>query len=204
MSCDREPASLQGIEDRLITRFKWGLVAEIERPNFELRHDILENKVRRDGISISEDVIDYIADNVTDSVRELEGILNSIIAHATILNREPDVTLAERIINRAIRRAPREVTLDSVIKTVCDNYHVSQEELSSNSRKRAIVQARQVAMYLAHEHVKDVTLTRIGEYIGNKDHTTVLHSCKTVKTQLEIDKELQSEVAEIERILLKR
>ena len=204
MSCDREPASLQGMEERLITRFKWGLVAEIERPNFELRKAILENKVRHDGIRISEEVVNYIADNVTDSVRELEGILNSIIAHATILNREPDIALAERIINKAIRRAPREVTLDSILKTVCNTYKITPEDIASSSRKRPIVQARQVAMYLAQQHVKDVTLSRIGEYIGKKDHTTVLHSCRLVKNQLEYDKELQSSVAEIERIILKR
>lgn len=204
MSCDREPATLQGIEERLITRFKWGLVAEIERPNFELRKAILESKVHRDGISISQEVIEYIADNVTDSVRELEGILNSIIAHATILSREPDVTLAERIINKAIRRAPREVTLDSVVKTVCDTYKVTEEDIASSSRKRPIVQARQVAMYLSQLHVKDVTLSRIGEYIGNKDHTTVLHSCKLIKNQLEYDKELKENISAIEQAILKR
>ena len=192
------------MEERLITRFKWGLVAEIERPNFELRKAILISKVRRDGLTIGNDVIDYIAANVTDSVRELEGILNSIIAHATILNREPDVILAERIIEKAIRRAPREVSLDAIIKTVCSTCHVTQQDISSTSRKRSIVQARQVAMYLAQKHVKDITLTRIGEYLGGRDHTTVLHSCKLVSGQLNYDKELKENVTAIERTLLTR
>ena len=204
MSCDRDPASLQGMEERLITRFKWGLVTEIERPDFDLRKAILANKVRRDGLDINDEVLDYIADNVTDSVRELEGILNSIIAHATILNREPDVTLAERIIEKAIRRAPREVTLDAIIKSVCNTCNVTQEDINSNSRKRTIVQARQIAMYLAQKHIKDITLTRIGEYIGGKDHTTVLHSCKLIGGQIEYDKKLSESVSGIEKELLKR
>ena len=204
MSCDRHPASLQGIEDRLITRFKWGLVAEIENPDFELRKAILTNKIHHDGICMNEDVIEYIADNVTDSIRELEGILNSIIAHSTILNREPDVTLAERIINKAIHRSPRIITIDSIIKTVCDNYNVSIENINSKSRKQPIVQARQVAMYLAQRHIKDITLVRIGEQIGQKDHTTVLHSCNTIKEQLEYNKELRSEIEKIEKELSKR
>jgi len=204
MSCDRDPASLQGMEERLITRFKWGLVAEIERPNHELRKAILNAKVRRDGLAIGEDVIDYIADNVTDSVRELEGILNSIIAHATILNREPDVTLAERIIEKAIRRAPREVTLDSIMKAVCSSCNVTQADINSTSRKRTIVQARQIAMFLAQKHLKELTYARIGEYIGGRDHTTVLHSCKLVANQLQYDKELKDSISSIETILLKR
>ena len=204
MSCDRDPASLQGMEERLINRFKWGLVAEIERPNFDLRKAILTSKVRRDGLTIGDDVIEYIAANVTDSVRELEGILNSIIAHATILNREPDIILAERIIEKAIRRAPREVTLDAIIKSVCNTCNVTQEDINSNSRKRTIVQARQIAMYLAQKHIKDITLTRIGEYIGGKDHTTVLHSCKLIGGQIEYDKKLSESVSGIEKELLKR
>ena len=204
MSCDRDPASLQGMEERLINRFKWGLVAEIERPNFDLRKAILTSKVRRDGLTIGDDVIEYIAANVTDSVRELEGILNSIIAHATILNREPDIILAERIIEKAIRRAPREVTLDAILKTVCSTCHLTREDINSNSRKRSVVQARQIAMYLAQKHVKDVTLTRIGEFIGRRDHTTVLHSCKLISGQLNYDKELKDNVTAIERTLLTR
>ena len=204
MSCDRMPASLQGIEDRLITRFKWGLVAEIERPNLALRRAILSSKVRHDGLSVSDDVLDYIAENVTDSIRELEGSLNSIIAHATVFNREPDVALAERIINQAIKRTPREVTIDMIIKSVCDNYHVTNEELSSTSRKRTIVLARQVAMYLSHKHIKNITYARIGEYIGKKDHTTVLHSCTQVIQQMDYDKKLSSAISAIEKEILSR
>ena len=204
MSCDRHPATLQGIEDRLITRFKWGLVAEIERPNYELRKAILKNKIHHDGIQMSEDVIEYIAQNVTDSIRELEGILNSIMAHATILNKDADVSLAKRIIGRAIIRAPREITMDSIINEVCQYCKVSEEEMISSVRKHAIVQARQIAMYLSQQHVKDVTLARIGMRFGGKDHSTVLHACKNIKDGLEFDKELQSMVQEIEEIITQR
>lgn len=204
MSCDRHPATLEGVEDRLITRFKWGLVAEIERPNFELRRDILQSRIRHDGIHMSYEVVEYIAHNVTDSVRELEGILNSVMAHATILNKEADVSLARRIIDKAIVRAPREVTIDSIIQAVCNHYNVSSEEISSSSRKRNIVQARQVAMYLSQQHVKDITLVRIGERIGKKDHTTVLHACKSIKDAIGFDKELKNDVEEIEKEVLQR
>lgn len=204
MSCDRHPATLEGVEDRLITRFKWGLVAEIERPNFELRKAILESKIHRDGIHMSDDVIEYIAQNVTESVRELEGILNSIMAHATIMNKEADVTLARRIIDKAIVKAPREVTIDSILKEVCNHYHVTKEAISSSCRKQNIVQARQVAMYLAQQHIKGITLTRIGERIGKKDHSTVIHACKSIKDTLTYNKELKNDIEELEKAVLQR
>lgn len=204
MSCDRHPATLEGVEDRLITRFKWGLVAEIERPDFPLRKDILVSKIRRDGIHMSDEVIEYIAQNVTDSVRELEGILNSIMAHATIMNREADVALARRIIDKAIVKAPREVTIESILKEVCNHYHVTSDDISSSCRKHNIVLARQVAMYLAQQHVKDITLARIGERIGNKDHSTVLHACKNIKDSIAFNKELKNDIEEIEKAVLQR
>ena len=204
MSCDRNPATLDGIEDRLITRFKWGMVAEIERPNLELRKAILESKIHRDGIHMSDDVIEYIAQNVTESVRELEGILNSIMAHATIMNKEADVTLARRIIDKAIVKAPREVTIDMILKEVCEHYHVTSDEISSSCRKHAIVQARQVAMYLAQQHVKGITLARIGERIGNKDHSTVLHAINNIKDSIAFDKILKNDIEEIEKTVLQR
>lgn len=204
MSCDRHPSTLEGIEDRLITRFKWGIVAEIERPDFDLRKAILESKIHHDGIHMSNEVIEYIAQNVTDSVRELEGILNSIMAHATIMNKDADVTLARRIIDKAIIKAPREVTIDSILNAVCAHYHVTNEEISSGCRKHAIVQARQVAMYLSQQHVKDITLSRIGEHIGQKDHSTVLHACKNIKDTLAYDKDLKNDIEEIEKSVLQR
>ncbi len=198
MTCDRPPVMLQGIEERLITRFKWGMTAEIERPNLELRRDILNDKVRREGIILSPTVLNYIAEKVTDSVRELEGILTSLMAHSTVYGREIDLPMAERVISKAIRVTAKEITVDDVLHSTCEYYHVKEEEIFSSSRKRGIVLARQVAMFLAQKHVENISLTKIGQLIGSKDHSTVLHACRIIKEQLELDKALQQSIEKIE------
>ena len=198
MTCDRPPVMLQGIEDRLITRFKWGLTAEIERPNIELRRNILANKVRRENIALSSDVLEYIATNVTDSVRELEGILISLMAHSTIYGREIDLAMAERVISKAVRIEEKEITVEEIVHNTCEHYHLKDDSIYANSRKRDIVQARQVAMYLTHKHMPNLSLARIGQQIGSRDHSTVLHACRTIEEQLAVNKVLQSAIEEIE------
>ena len=198
MTCDRPPVMLQGIEDRLITRFKWGLTAEIERPNLELRRNILADKIRREGISLTPNVLEYIAENVTDSVRELEGILISLMAHATAYGRSIDLPMAERVISKAVRIVEKEVTVEEIIHSTCEHYHVKDDSIYSSSRKRDIVLARQIAMYLTHKHLPNLSLARIGQQIGSKDHSTVLHACRTIEEQLKIDKVLQLSVEDIE------
>ena len=198
MTCDRPPVMLQGIEDRLITRFKWGLTAEIERPNIELRRNILANKVRRESIALSSDVLEYIATNVTDSVRELEGILISLMAHSTIYGREIDLAMAERVISKAVRIEEKEITVEEIVHNTCEHYHLKDDSIYANSRKRDIVQARQVAMYLTHKHMPNLSLARIGQQIGSRDHSTVLHACRTIEEQLAVNKVLQSAIEEIE------
>ena len=197
MTSDRAPSMLQGMEDRLLTRFKWGLVAELERPDAELRKNILRSKIRRDGLSIPESVIAYIADNVNENVRELEGIVNSLLAQSILFKREIDMDMARRIVGKATRQTEQKtLTINQIIDKVCDHYGMQTSLLFSKTRKREIVQARQLAMYLAKEHT-DNSLSKIGKMIGNKDHATVLHACRTVKGQIEIDKNFRAEVEEI-------
>ena len=204
MTCDRPPVMLQGIEDRLITRFKWGLTAEIERPNLELRRNILIDRVRREGISLEEDVLEYIAEHVTDSVRELEGILISLHAHSALYGREIDMTLAERVISKAVHIVEKELTVEDIVRSTCEYYHVKDENIYTSSRKRDIVLARQMSMYLAHKHLPNLSLARIGQCIGSKDHSTVLHACRTIEDQLEVNKVVEMAVDEIEAKLKAR
>lgn len=198
MTCDRPPVMLQGIEDRLITRFKWGLTAEIERPNLELRRSILADRVRREGIALDTNVLEYIAEHVTDSVRELEGILISLHAHSALYGREIDLALAERVISKAVRVVEKELTIEDIVHATCEYYHVKDESIYASSRKRDIVLARQMAMYLTHKHLPNLSLARIGQCIGSKDHSTVLHACRTIEDQIGVDKAVELAVEDIE------
>ena len=198
MTCDRPPVMLQGIEERLITRFKWGLTAEIERPNLELRRSILADRVRREGITLAQNVLEYVAESVTDSVRELEGILISLHAHSALYGREIDLALAERVISKAVRVVEKELTVDDIVRFTCEHYHVKDESIYASSRKRDIVLARQVAMYLTHKHLPGLSLARIGQCIGSKDHSTVLHACRTIEEQIGVDKSMELAVEDIE------
>lgn len=198
MTCDRPPVMLQGIEDRLITRFKWGLTAEIERPNLELRRSILTDRARREGIALGEEVLDYIAEQVTDSVRELEGILISLHAHSALYGREIDLSLAQRIVSKAVRIVEKEVTIEDIVRNTCDYYHIKDESIYTSSRKRDIVLARQVSMYLAHKLLPSLSLARIGQCIGSKDHSTVLHACRTIEDLVGVDKVMEAAVEDIE------
>ena len=201
LTSDRAPVMLQGMEDRLLTRFKWGLVAELEKPDMELRKNILRNKIHRDGLDIPENVIEYIAENVNESVRELEGIINSLLAQSILFKREIDIDLAQRIIRKAVRIIENKpVTIETIINKVCEHFKFEESVLHSKSRKREVVQARQVAMYLAKKHT-DISASKIGHLIGNRDHATVLHACKNIKDQITVDTEFCAEISEIEHSL---
>ncbi len=191
------------MEERLITRFKWGMVAELEKPTVELRKNILRNKIHRDGLQFPAEVIDYIAENVNESVRDLEGIVIAIMARSTIFNKEIDLDLAQHIVHGVVHNETKAVTIDDILKVVCKHFDLEPAAIHTKSRKREVVQARQIAMYLAKNHT-DFSTSKIGKFIGNKDHATVLHACKTVKGQLEVDKSFHAEVQEIESLLKKR
>lgn len=203
LTSDRAPVLLQGMEERLITRFKWGMVAELEKPTVELRKNILRNKIHRDGLQFPPEVIDYIAENVGNSVRDLEGIVISVMAHSTIYNREIDIELAQRIVRKVVNSESKSVTIDDIINTVCKHFNLETTAIHTKSRKREVVQARQVAMYLA-KGFTDFSTAKIGTLIGNKDHATVLHACKTIKEQKEVDKSFRAEIDEIQATLKKQ
>jgi len=202
LTSDRAPVLLQGMEERLITRFKWGMVAELERPNVELRRNILRNKIHRDGLKFPEEVINYIAENVGDSVRDLEGIVISIMAHSTIYNKDIDMELAQRIVRKVANSESKAITVDEIINTVCRHFGLETAAIHTKSRKREVVQARQIAMYLAKNHT-DFSTAKIGTLIGGKDHATVLHACKTIKELKEVDKSFRAELDEIQSALRK-
>lgn len=204
LTSDRPPVMLQGMEERLLTRFKWGLIAEMEKPNVELRKQILWSKVYRDGLKFPEKVIDYIAENVHESVRDLEGIIISLMAHSTIYNREVDIDLAERVIKKAVRMVENKpLSVEDILDKVCDHYQVDISAVFTKTRKREIVQVRQIAMYLAKKHT-EASSAKIGQLIGKRDHATVLHACKMVEGQLQVDKGFRNQVEEIEVALHKR
>lgn len=204
MASDRPPAMLQGMEERLLTRFKWGMVAELEKPTVELRKDILRNKINRDGLKFPPEVIDYIAENVNESVRDLEGIVIAIMARSTIFNKEIDLNLVQHIVKGASSHieSRKTVSINDIIEVVCKHYGLEKSAIYTKTRKREVVQARQIAMYLAKNYT-DFSTSKIGKFIGNKDHATVLHACKTVKGQCEVDKAFRSDLEAIEAMLKK-
>lgn len=198
MTCDRPPVELQGIEERLMTRFKSNMIAEMERPDADLRKNILRKKVKQEGLSIPDAVISYIAENVSESVRELEGVITSLMKYAVILNQEIDLNLARRIVKRCVQCADlKPVTVEQIIKTVCEYYKTNLELINSKSRKHEHVLPRQVTMYLIQKHV-NIAPKKIGILIGKKDRTTVLHAIKTIKEQMQVDKQLKEALHNIE------
>ena len=200
MCCDREPSKLEGMEDRLLSRFKWGLVVEVEKPDFNLRKAILKHKTYKDGIIIPEDVIDYIAENVTSSVRDLEGVLISLLAHSTLMNAEINIQLAQKIVGNVVETPTIEkedITVDKICNIVCQYYSLPLEAINSKSRERKIAEARQVAMYLARTYT-NTSLSVIGQSMGKRDHTTVLYACKTVQNQMDVDATLKARVHTLE------
>ncbi len=200
MTSDCAPMDMQGVEERLLTRFRWGLATKLERPDKELRKKILKNKILSDGLSIPDDVIDFIADRVTENVRDLEGIVVSLMAHSIINNREIDMSLARRVVEQSIKFEKKRITVQKIKDTVSDFYSVKKDLIQSSSRKREIVQARQVTLFFIKKHT-ELSLSQIGVQVGNRSHATVLHACNTVKNYYEFDKGFRSDLEEIEKIL---
>ena len=201
MTSDRSPMQLKGMEERLITRFKWGLSAEIEKPDVELRKNILRSKIERDGLKFPEEVISYIAENVNASVRDLEGIVVSLMAHSAINYADIDLNLARRVVGDLSDYEKPVITIDDIISKVAGYYGVEVNSINTRSRKREVVLVRQVAMYLAKKYL-DMSTSKIGHYIGRRDHATVVHACKTITNLAETDKQFRGELSEIENLLL--
>lgn len=201
MTSDRPPVSLQGMEERLITRFKSGLMAEMEKPEESLRRNILHSIVKHDGLNIPDDVLDYISSNVNNSVRELEGVIHSLLAYSVVYSKDVDLEFAQRILAGCIKVEKKIITIDQIITCTCEQFNVKEEDIFGKSRKANIVTVRQLSMYLAHKHTK-LTASKIGIYVGNRDHATVLHGIKTINMRLKQEKALQQNLEEVEKKLI--
>lgn len=198
MSSDKPPFNLQGMEQRLLSRFKWGLSAEVESPDYQTRLAILQNKIYKDGVNIPEEVIRYLAENITNSVRELEGAIISLLAQSTFNhNGTISIDQAQDIVSKLSKTTARTISIEKIQDIVTDHFKIPMEVLHSKSRKREIVQARQIAMYLSKTFTKS-SLQTIGREIGKRDHATVLHAVKTVNNLMDTDKTFKSNLKELE------
>ncbi|MFO7842409.1 MAG: chromosomal replication initiator protein DnaA [Bacteroidales bacterium] len=200
LTSDKPPVEMQGMEQRLLSRFKWGLSADLQSPDYETRIAILKQKIYNDGINIPDEVIDYIASHITSNIRELEGALISLLAQSTLNRKEITLELAKMMIDRLVKNSKKEISVDYIQKVVCDYFNLSPDLLQSKTRKREIVQARQIAMYFSKSLTKS-SLASIGALIGGKDHATVLHACKTVNNLMDTDKRFKNQIETIEKKL---
>lgn len=198
ITSDKAPSELAGLEPRLVSRMKWGLSADLQTPDVKTRINILYQKLKNDGIEMPDDVIEYIAYNINTNVRELEGALISIIAQSSLNRKQITLELAKQMVDKFVKSTSREITIDYIQKVVCDYFNLPIESIQSRTRKREIVQARQLTMFFAKKMTK-ASLAIIGLQCGNKDHATVLHACKTVANLAETDKQFNSWVNELEK-----
>lgn len=200
-TCDRAPKDLVGMEDRLLTRFKWGLTAEMRQPDYQLRIDILRQKMQQNGLELPDEVVEYIARHAKDNVRDLEGILTSLFAHSIIEGRNTDLKLCREVVENSIQVFDEEkLSVESIEEEVCRYYHLDKNTLHSRSKKQEVARARQVAMFLSKKHT-DKSYAYIGEVMGNRNHATVIHACKLVEQSLDLDKALHNDVQKIESAL---
>jgi len=200
LTSDKAPVDMQDIEQRLLSRFKWGLSAELQNPDFETRVSILKNKLYRDGVEMPDDIIDYVAKNIKSNVRELEGAIISLIAQSSFNKKEITLELAKQVVEKFVKNTKREVSIDYIQKVVSDYFQMDVDTLQSKTRKRHIVQARQLAMFFAKKFTK-ASLASIGSQIGKRDHATVLHACKTVDNLSSTDKQFRKYVEDLTKKL---
>ncbi|MBR2298810.1 MAG: chromosomal replication initiator protein DnaA [Bacteroidales bacterium] len=200
LTSDRPPVDLQGLDQRLLSRFKWGLTTELLPPDYHTKIAILKAKSFREGISLPDDVINYIASKVVSNIRELEGTLISLIANATLTKRKITLSLAQELIDKIVSTPKNDISVSKIKKTVCDYFGITPEILLSNTRKREIVQARQIAMYLSR-NLTNTSLDSIGSQIGGKNHATVLYACNTVCDLMDTDRTFRQYITDIEREL---
>ncbi|MBD5242403.1 MAG: chromosomal replication initiator protein DnaA [Paramuribaculum sp.] len=200
LSSDTKPSLMEGMEQRMLDRFKWGMTAELEKPDYELRRNVLELKAKQEGLNLPDDVLDYIAGNVTESIRELEGIMVSLVAHATVLNMDINIDLARRVLSNAVKINLRQINFEIITQEVSSYYNIEPDQLFTKSRKREISDARQMVMFLAKKHTK-MPLKAIGTRL-DRTHATVLYACKNIEERLPLEKKLQEDVNAIESTLL--
>ncbi len=200
LTSDKPPVELKDIEQRLLTRFKWGLSAQLNTPDYETKLKIIRAKAVKLNAQITDDVVAYLADNISANVREIEGALSSLVANASFLGRKITTSLAKEILKVYVQLYQKEITIDHIIDVVCKHLDLDHTRFNSTERTREIAQARQIAMYLAKQYTK-APLTAIGSAIGGRNHATVLHSCKAVSNLIETDKAFRHQVEEIEKLI---
>ena len=198
MTSDRPPRELSGLEDRLLSRFKWGLTADVQSPDFETRIAIIQNKAQQDGMEIAPQVVEYLAHSVPTNVRELEGVLTTLLAQSVLTRRDIDLEMAKGALRHIIEEVEAEVNVDFIQKTVADYFSVPVALLKDKTRKKEIVTARQVAMYFTKEHTNH-SLKTIGYHFGGRDHATVIHSVQTVSDLIDSDKKFKDQIAELRK-----
>ncbi|MXV13683.1 chromosomal replication initiator protein DnaA [Hufsiella ginkgonis] len=200
LTSDKPPKDLAGLEERLLSRFKWGLSADLQVPDLETRMAILKKKMYTDGIELPGEVIEYVAHNIDNNVRELEGAMVSLLAQSTLNRKEIDLGLAKSMLKNFIKNSSREISMEYIQKLVCEYFEVPVEMVKSKTRKREIVQARQISMYLAKSHTK-TSLKSIGQFFGGRDHSTVIYACQTVEDLIDTDKKFKAYVLDIQKKL---
>ncbi len=198
LTSDKAPVELQGMEQRLLSRFKWGLSADLQNPGLETRIAILETKMYNEGLELPKEVVEYLAYSITTNIRELEGALISLLAQSSLNKKAVTLDLAKQMIDKFVKNTAREVSIDYIQKVVCDYFDLPIELLKSKTRKREVVQARQIAMFFAKKMTKS-SLANIGMHCGGKDHATVLHACKTVNNLIDTDKRFRGYITDLEK-----
>ena len=199
LTSDRSPMELRGVQDRLLSRFKWGLSAEITRPDYQLRHDILLYRVRKDGIKLNDDIITFVANNVTENIRDLEGVLVSLLAYSTLTDSPIDLPLAQVVVGRLVALQPKTYNTNDIIRTTCQYLNISDKVIAAKTRTREAVRARNIVMYLIKKYT-DSSLAQIGAYV-HRDHATVAYSLSTLEGQLSYDAVLRQDIKSIENAL---
>ncbi len=200
LTSDKRPSELSDINDRLLTRFKWGLAAELTQPDYQTKVRIIHNKARKlEGAeNIPEEVVAYFAENINGNIREIEGALSALVANAKFLDRKITITLAKEVLKTYVKISPKEISVENIRKVVCEYFNIDEATFDSPKRTRDIAQARQIAMYMCKQHTK-APLSAIGAAIGGKNHATVLHACKAVTNLMETDKSFLQTIEEIDR-----
>lgn len=196
MSCDVPPAEMDGFEARLLNRFKWGISTQLDQPDLELRRNVLVQKARQNGVELSEEVADYVASHVTDSIRELEGVIVSLVAHATVMNCDIDLRVARSVIERAVKMQRKVINFEMITEGVAEYYNINPDKIFTKTRKREVSDARQVVMYLAKK-LANMSLVSIGRLL-DRTHATVNYACNTIEERLQLEPQLRTDISEIE------
>ncbi len=200
ITSDQPPVEMKGIEPRLLSRFKWGLSADLQTPDLETRIAILRKKMYNDGVEMPANVVELIASSIDTNIREMEGAMISILAQSSMNKKEINTELANSVIQKFVKSTPREITIEHIQKTVGEYFDIPIDKINSSTRKREIVQARQLAMYFSKAYTKH-SLASIGSKLGKKDHATVLHACKTVKNLYDTDRDFKKHFDELDNML---